>query len=89
MFKTLDNTDEQTEVPEFLKEAISNLLFKNEAVTYNFENNYSPARSLKKAHVISDESADGSITLKRYIITYVKQSGLIEIFNITEDKNTL
>ena len=89
MFNVLDNSCEEKQVPEFLKDAISTLLFKDEAITYNLETHYSPSRSLKKAHIISDESPDGTITLKRYIVNYVKQSGVIEVFNITEDKNKL
>lgn len=89
MYTILDNSSKYNMVPEFLTDAISNLLFKNELIVYNFENHYSPVRAMRKAHIISDKSPDGSITMKRYIVNYVKQGGMIEIFRITEDKNTL
>lgn len=89
MHTILDNSTKYNMVPEYLNDAINDLLFKDELIVYKFDNHYPPTRALRKAHIISDKSPDGSITMKRYIISYVKQSGMIEIFRITEDKNLL
>jgi hypothetical protein len=88
MFKTLNDKDKYSEVPEFLEDAIRNLLFEGQSVVYNFDTHYSPARAQKKAHIISDAKPDGTITIKRYIVNYVTNCGVVEVFNITEDKNT-
>jgi len=73
-------------VPDFLKDAISELIFKGENIVYDFEKHYSPTRALKKAHIISDKKPDGTVEMKRFIVSYVTNAGIVEIFNITEDK---
>jgi len=89
MHTVLDNSSKYNMIPEFLVDTISEQLFKDELVVFNFENHYSPSRAQRRAHIISDKLSDGSTIIKRYIVNYVKQNGVIEVFRITEDKNTL
>lgn len=84
----VDTIQDESDVPEFLNDAIQELLFKNDIVTYQLDNYYSPSRTKKKAHIISDKSPDGQVTMKRFIVNYVTHGGMVEIFQITQDKNT-
>lgn len=89
MTRVLDDTDQYTQVPEHLKDAITDMMFRGIPVVYEYSSHYPPSKSSKKSYIISDRQSDGSILMKRYIVSYVEHDNSIEVFHITEDTNKL